>query len=230
MSTIQPITQSRGLLSGRLSRMTLIAAVASTVLGTAGCTTNPYTGDEQASKAAIGAITGAIVGAAVSSKSDRKKGALIGAAVGGGTGYYMDVQEKKLRDQLRGTGVSVTRDGANISLNMPGNLTFATNSSEVSSSFFSVLNSVVLVFKEFPKTAIRVSGHTDSVGDESYNLSLSQKRAQAVASYFTAQGVAHNRFQVIGYGESMPIASNQTQAGRAQNRRVEIVIVPTEAQ
>ncbi len=208
-----------GILAGSLLLTTLIS----------GCTSNPYTGDEQASKAAIGAITGAIVGAAVSSKSDRKKGALIGAAVGGGAGYYMDVQEKKLRDQLQGTGVSVTRDGTNISLNMPGNLTFSTGSSEVSPSFYSILNSVVLVFKEFPKTTIRVAGHTDSVGSESFNLELSQKRAQAVASYFTAQGVEHARFQVIGYGESSPIASNDSEQGRAQNRRVELLIVPNEA-
>ena len=194
-----------------------------------GCTANPYTGDEQASKAAIGAVTGALIGAAVSSKSDRKKGALIGAAVGGGAGYYMDVQEKKLRDRLRGSGVSVTRQGSNISLNMPGNLTFDTNSTEITPSFFSVLNSVVLVFKEYPKTSIRVAGHTDSVGSESYNLGLSQKRAQAVASYFTAQGVAHQRFQVIGYGESVPIASNQSPEGRAQNRRVELLVVPRES-
>jgi outer membrane protein OmpA-like peptidoglycan-associated protein len=194
-----------------------------------GCTTDPYTGEQKASKAAIGAVTGALVGAAVSSDSDRRKGALIGAAVGGGAGYYMDVQEKKLRDQLQGTGVSVSRDGSNIVLNMPGNLTFSTNSSEISPSFFSVLNSVVIVFKEYPKTAVRVAGHTDSVGDESYNLTLSQKRAQSVATYLTSQGIVPSRLQVIGYGESMPIASNESQTGRSQNRRVELVIVPTEA-
>lgn len=195
---------------------------------TQGCTTNPYTGEKQASKSAIGAVTGAIVGAAVSSKSDRKKGALIGAAVGGGAGYYMDVQETKLRQKLQGTGVSVTREGNSITLNMPGNLTFETASSDVSPSFYSILNSIVLVFKEYPKTLVRVAGHTDSVGAERYNLQLSQQRAEAVSSYFIAQGVAGQRFEVIGFGESMPIASNDNEQGRSINRRVEIVIVSTE--
>lgn len=194
-----------------------------------GCTTDPYTGEKQSSKAAIGAVTGAILGAAVSSKDDRKKGALIGAAVGGGAGYYMDVQEKKLRDKLRGTGVSVSRDGNSITLNMPGNLTFQTDSSDVSPSFYSILNSIVLVFEEYPKTRVRVAGHTDSVGAERYNLELSQQRAEAVSSYFIAQGVAAQRFEVIGFGESMPISSNDSEQGRANNRRVEIVIVSTEA-
>lgn len=213
----------------RLLKQGLVIGLCSSLL--AGCTTDPYTGEQKASKAAIGAVTGAIVGAAVSSKSDRKKGALIGATLGGGAGYYMDVQEKKLRDRLQGTGVSVTRmEDGNIVLNMPGQLTFATNRSEIQPSFYDVLNSVVLVFKEFPKTAVRVAGHTDSVGSESHNLTLSQKRAQSVVSYFTSQGLPPARFQVIGYGESAPIASNDTDAGRAQNRRVEIEIVPTEPQ
>ena len=214
--------------STRFKRIATGTVVGSLMAAMVGCTTNPYTGEKQSSKAAIGAISGALVGAAVSSKSDRKKGALIGAAVAASAGYYMDVQEKKLRDRLQGTGVSVTRDGSNITLNMPGNLTFPSNSTEISSSFFPVLNSIVLVFKEYPKTAIRVAGHTDSVGKEAYNLQLSQKRAQAVSTYFTSQSIDPQRFQVIGYGETMPIASNDSEAGRSQNRRVEIVIVPTE--
>ena len=129
--------------------MRTIALILSIALMTAACTTDPYTGERKASKAAIGAVAGAVVGAATSSKSDRKKGALIGAAVGGGAGLYMDNQEKKLRQQLAGTGVSVSRADGNIYLNMPGNLTFETNSANIQSQFYSVLNSVTLVFNEF---------------------------------------------------------------------------------
>ncbi|MBL4867435.1 MAG: OmpA family protein, partial [Pseudomonadales bacterium] len=181
------------------------------------------------SKAIIGAVSGAILGAAVSSKSDRKKGALIGAAVGGGAGFYMDNQEKKLRARLQGTGVSVTRVGDQISLNMPGNLTFATNSSDVQSNFYAVLNSVADVFKEFGKTNVKVTGHTDSTGSESFNMTLSQKRAQSVANYLMSQSIASNRVRAEGWGESSPIATNDTSAGREQNRRVEIKIIPRDS-
>lgn len=196
------------------------------VLGLSGCATDPYTGEQKASKSAIGAVAGAVLGAATSSKSDRGKGALIGAAVGGGAGYYFDHQEKMLRAELQGTGVSVSRTEDRIVLNMPGNLTFNTDSSDIQASFFSVLNSVAKVFKEYKNTNIRVSGHTDSSGSEVYNQRLSEKRASSVADYLMAQGLIPARFYVVGYGESRPIANNQSAQGRAQNRRVEIEILP----
>ncbi len=192
------------------------------------CATDPYTGERKPSKAAIGAVAGAVVGAATSSKSDRGKGALIGAAVGGGAGYYMDRQEQKLRQTLQDTGVSVSRTGDMIVLNMPGHLTFATNRSDIQSSFFPVLNSVALVFKEFKNSNIKVSGHTDSQGSDGYNQTLSEQRASSVADYLMAQSIAPARFYVVGYGESRPIASNASEQGRAQNRRVEIEILPAQ--
>ena len=200
-----------------------------------GCTTNPYTGEQQASKAAIGAGIGAAAGAAVGALSgghskERRKKALIGTGVGalagGGVGYYMDVQEAKLREQLQGTGVGVTRVGDEIILNMPGNVTFATNSADVKSNFYGVLNSVSLVLKEYEKTVIEVAGHTDNRGSDTYNQSLSVRRAASVSQYLGAQGLEHMRLITVGYGELRPIADNDTDAGRQQNRRVELTLAP----
>ena len=210
------------------------AAVAATLLSLGGCTTiNPYTRETQVSKAAIGAGIGAAGGAAIgaiSGSHDRGKRAIIGAGIGalagGSVGYYMDVQEAKLRQRLEGTGVSVTRVGENITLNMPGNVTFQVDRSEIRPDFFNVLSSVAVVLVEYEKTLVDVSGHTDNTGSESYNQALSQRRAQAVASYLQAQGVQPVRLQVSGYGETRPIADNATEQGRAQNRRVEITLVP----
>lgn len=200
-----------------------------------GCTTNPYTGEQQASKAAIGAGIGAAAGAAVGALSgghskERRKKALIGTGVGalagGGVGYYMDVQEAKLREQLQGTGVGVTRVGDEIILNMPGNVTFATNSADVKSNFYGVLNSVSLVLKEYEKTVIEVAGHTDNRGSDTYNQSLSVRRAASVSQYLGTQGLEHMRLITVGYGELRPIADNDTDAGRQQNRRVELTLAP----
>lgn len=215
------------------TRRNLIAATALMAL-LAGCTTNPYTGESQAGKAGIyggiGAATGAVIGAATSSKKDRTKGALIGAAVGGaaggGYGYYVDTQEAKLRQTLQGTGVRVQRNGDDLKLIMPGNITFASNSADISSSFYPTLNSLVLVFKEFNKNGVNIVGHTDSTGSQELNQSLSQRRAQSVANYLTANGVPGQRISAYGAGPSQPIASNATDAGRAQNRRVEINLRP----
>ncbi len=207
----------------------IVVLVASALLISA-CTTDPYTGQRKPSKAAIGSIAGAVMGAAVSSKHDRGKGALIGAAVGGGTGLYFDNQEKKLRQKLANTGVSVTREGKSIYLNMPGNLTFNTNSADIQSSFYDVLNSVASVLKEFKKSQVQVTGHTDSVGSSESNQSLSERRAHSVANYLIAQSIAPQRFYVSGMGETQPIASNDTPQGREQNRRVEVQIISDEQQ
>ncbi|GIX22132.1 MAG: OmpA family lipoprotein [Gammaproteobacteria bacterium] len=213
-------------------RITVVGALAAL----AACTTvNPYTREQQTAKAtsgaAVGAVVGAIVGIATSdNKKERKKRALrgagIGALTGAGVGYYMDVQEAKLRQQLEGTGVSVTRDGDNIILNMPGNITFDVDSSQVKPEFIPVLESVALVLKEYEKTMIEVAGHTDSTGSDRYNQLLSQQRAQAVADVLVRFGVNPVRMDVVGYGETRPIASNATPQGRAQNRRVELILLP----
>ena len=203
------------------------------------CTTrDPYTREEKTSHATKGAAIGAATGVAIglisgSNSSERKKRALIlggaGALTGGGVGYYMDQQEMKLRQQLEGTGVSVTRMGDNITLNMPGNITFAVDSADISADFYAVLDSVALVLKEFNKTLVEVAGHTDSTGTEQYNQQLSERRADSVAAYLASRKVTGERLMVLGAGEAYPIASNETAAGRQLNRRVEITIVPLTA-
>jgi outer membrane protein OmpA-like peptidoglycan-associated protein len=209
----------------------LVAASAITFV--AGCTTNPYTHEQQVSKAATGAAVGAAAGAAIGALSggNRGKRALIGAGAGAvtgaGVGYYMDVQEAKLRQQLEGTGVSVSRIGDQIVLNMPGQITFATNRSEINPGFFDVLNSVALVLKEYDKTLVQVAGHTDSTGSEDYNRQLSEQRAASVSQFLMVQGLPSSRIQTAGRGEAYPIASNDTPEGRQRNRRVELTLFPT---
>jgi len=214
--------------------------IAALVLGTSvlvtGCmTTDPYTGEEEVNKTTKGAAIGAGVGVAIGlitgdNSAERKKRALIlggaGGLAGGAVGNYMDRQEAKLRAQLQGTGVSVTRNGNNIILNMPGNVTFQTNSADINSGFYPVLNSVAIVLKEFDKTVVDVAGHADSTGPDDKNLELSQRRAGSVSSYLVAQGINAQRLIATGYGETRPIASNDTVDGRQQNRRVEITLVP----
>ncbi|HAH1127197.1 TPA: OmpA family lipoprotein, partial [Salmonella enterica subsp. enterica serovar Typhimurium] len=171
-------------------RVFVIAAIVSGALAVSGCTTNPYTGEREAGKSGIGAGIGSLVGAGIgalsSSKKDRGKGALIGAAagaaLGGGVGYYMDVQEAKLRDKMRGTGVSVTRSGDNIILNMPNNVTFDSSSATLKPAGANTLTGVAMVLKEYPKTAVNVVGYTDSTGSHDLNMRLSQQRADSVAS------------------------------------------------
>lgn len=211
-------------------------AILGTALTVTGCSTiNPYTGERQTAKAssgaAIGAVAGALIGIATSDNAKERKeralkGAGIGAITGGGVGYYMDVQEAKLRQKMEGAGVSVTRDGDNIILNMPGNLTFASDSSSVKGSFQPVLDAVADVLKEYKSTMIQVAGHTDSTGGDRYNLMLSQQRAQAVANVLAGYGVQQVRMDIVGFGETQPIASNGSAAGREQNRRVELTLLP----
>lgn len=197
------------------------------------CTTiNPYTGQSQTSKAvwgtAIGAATGAATGALVSNNhgAGALVGGLAGAAVGGGVGYYMDTQEAELRAELASTGVSVIRDGDNMRLVMPGNITFKTDSADINAGFYSTLNSVAKVLNKYDNSTVMVMGFTDSTGAASYNQTLSQNRANAVAAYLQGQGVKSSRFEIMAMGASNPIADNSTAAGRQQNRRVEIKIIP----
>src|SRR5512138_1959143 len=207
-----------------------VLSVSTLVVFTAvACTTvNPYTREAQTSKAVKGAGIGAAAGAVAGllTKGDKLENALIGAGVGalagGGVGYYMDVQEAKLRQRLEGTGVSVTRVGDNITLNMPSNITFALNSADLNAQFFNVLDGVALVLKEYNKTVIEVAGHTDSSGSDQYNQALSERRAQSVAGYLSSHGVKTQRLITIGAGEGHPVASNDTEAGRSANRRVEL--------
>jgi outer membrane protein OmpA-like peptidoglycan-associated protein len=223
----------------RMKTLTLVRStllVVAAAMTAAGCqTTDAYTGEKKVNDttkgAGIGALAGAVIGAATGDNSkERRERALIGAGVGAlagaGVGAYMDKQEAKLRAQLQGTGVSVTRAGNDLILNMPGNITFKSASADLNASFFRVLDSVGLVLKEFDKTLIDVEGHTDSDGSDSYNQQLSLERASSVGSYLQSHGVNGQRIVALGAGEARPIASNTTPAGKQQNRRVELKLQP----
>jgi outer membrane protein OmpA-like peptidoglycan-associated protein len=219
-----------------LNKTRAIAVLCGGVLLASACTTlDPYTREEQTARAqrqaVIGAAAGAVAGLITGDSSmERKKRALVGAGLGAlagaGVGTYMDRQEARLRAELDRTGVSVTRIGDNITLNMPGSITFATDSADLNASFYEVLNSVSLVVNEFEQTVIEVAGHTDSTGSDSYNQQLSERRAASVAAYLGTRRVLRDRIIEIGIGESRPIATNDTAAGRQANRRVELTLVP----
>lgn len=206
----------------------MIAALASTMV-LSGCATDPNTGQTRINKGALGALAGAAGGAAISKATGGDKtgrDAAIGAALGAGVGLYMENQAKKLQQQMDGTGVSVQQNPntGNIDLVMPGNITFAFDDARLNPSFMPTLNKLASTMNEYNKTTINVAGHTDSKGAAGYNMNLSRQRAQAVANYLVSRGVSANRINIYGYGESRPIADNNTDYGRQQNRRVEITI------
>lgn len=212
---------------------TLTAIGLSACLLLPACTTlDPYTREEKTSHATRGALIGAGAGAAIGAITGGKRlkraaiGAGVGALAGGAIGYYMDQQELLLRQRLESSGVSVTRHGDNIVLNMPGNVTFSTGSSTINANFYEVLDSVVLVLKEYNQTVIIADGHTDSTGSTQFNQDLSERRSHAVISYLNRQGVPAVRTASYGYGELHPIADNNTANGRALNRRVELTLMP----
>jgi len=227
----QPDSQLCGM-ARLIKRKSALALVVALAISVSACeTTNPYTGEKQTSKTAIGtgvgALGGAVAGALIGgNRNGALVGAGIGALAGGVAGNYMDKQDAKLRAQLQGTGVSVTRVGNQITLNMPGNVTFATNSSDISNSFYPVLDSVALVINEFEQTYVDVVGHTDSTGSLSLNQRLSEQRAASVTQYLKSQKVLPERLLSRGVGPDYPIAPNDTVEGRAMNRRVEIVLTP----
>lgn len=218
--------------------MKKIIATASAILLLQACTTfDPYTGESKTSKTAIGAAAGASLAAIVAYVDNKGKdsktrnqrilaAATGGAAIGGGIGYYMDAQEAQLRKQLRDSGVSIQREGDKINLIMPGNITFSTNSANINTNFTGVLNSVALVLEEYNKTLVVVSGHTDSTGSVQHNQKLSEDRAGSVANYLRGQKIISDRLEVVGFGESQPVANNQAAEGRELNRRVEITLLP----
>lgn len=213
-----------------LTRVSVVLVLLSLV--TACMTYDPYTGEKKVSKttsgAGIGAVAGAVLGAAVS--HDKGKGALAGAAIGGavgaGVGNYMDRQEAELRQQLEGTGVRVQREGNNLRLIMPGNITFDVDQYNIKPQFQPVLDSVATVLKKFDQTAIKVRGYTDSTGSFEYNQQLSERRANAVRVYLMERGIPAGRLQAEGFGPRNPIATNDSAAGREQNRRVELELIP----
>ncbi len=218
----------------RISRLLTPLAVAILLAGCA--TSDPYGGQTQRSStamgtgigAAIGAAAGALSGDGSTSRRDRALiGAAVGAAAGAGVGAYMDRQEQQLRDNLQGSRIEIDRRGDDIVLNMPSSVTFGFDSAELTADARSALNEVANVLTQYTDTRVNIAGHTDSTGDASYNQRLSERRAQSVGSYLSQNGVSSMRLNTMGYGANQPVASNATEQGRAQNRRVEITLTPT---
>lgn len=219
-------------------RRVAAAFLVSATLVTGGCTTNAVTGESRVSRTAIGAGGGAAVGAlaglAVGGSENAQRnavliGAGIGALTGGAIGGYMDRQEAALRAELEATGVGIRRQGNELFLVMPSNITFRTGSATIEPGFTRTLGSVATVLQRYNQSLIDVYGHTDNVGTDSSNQQLSEQRARSVANFLARQGVRQDRMIVSGFGESRPIASNASPQGREQNRRVEIRIVPLTA-
>jgi outer membrane protein OmpA-like peptidoglycan-associated protein len=179
--------------------------------------------------AAIGAVAGAILGKSTSNHKDKRLvfGAAIGAIAGAAIGGYMDRQEEAFREELSGSGIDIIREGDNIRLVMPSNITFATNQSYITSGFHTTLNDVAKVLTKFDKTYLSIEGHTDSQGSHAFNQNLSEKRAESVKNYLVQQKILEGRLQVTGYGESRPLVDNSSENNRAVNRRVEIQIIPS---
>jgi outer membrane protein OmpA-like peptidoglycan-associated protein len=202
---------------------------------TAACVTDPETGERRISKTAIGAglgvVGGYLAGDLVGGRRDRTErivGAGIGAIAGAGIGAYMDRQERDLRQRTAGSGVEVIRQGDELVLNMPSGVTFGVDRYDIQPQFRGTLDQVAETLRAYPSTFLDIYGHTDSTGSDAYNQTLSQNRAQSVASYLTQRGVQSARIATQGFGESQPVADNNTEAGRQANRRVEIRIVPVE--
>ena len=211
----------------------LASAALATLMVTSACTTDPETGQRRISKAAIGGIGGALggylLGDIVGGRNDRTEkiiGAGIGGIAGAGIGAYMDKQERDLRARTAGTDVQVVRQGDDLILNIPSGINFAYNSATVEPQFQRTLDQVSQVLGQYDRTYIDIYGHTDSTGSDSYNQGLSERRADSVAAYLESRGVRGARIGTRGFGETQPIASNDTEQGRAANRRVEIKIVP----
>lgn len=208
-----------------MKKLMLVVAMSSLVASGCANMTNAQKG------AAIGAVAGAVLGKGTGDhdKSRYAWGAVVGAIAGGAIGNYMDQQEEEFRQELAGSGVEVIRDGDNIRLQLPSAITFATDSTVVSEGFYPVLNDVAKVLNKYNKTTMIVEGHTDSTGAAEYNQTLSVNRANAVRNHLVGQAVDSRRVTTVGYGETMPVADNNTQSGRQLNRRVELRIVPNQA-
>lgn len=215
---------------------TFVLAVSATAL-LGGCAT--YTGQTDApddpNRTRTGALIGAGIGAAVgllsgSDATERRQRAMVGAGVGGlaggSIGAYQDRQEAELRRQTAGTGIDVVREGDVIKLNLPDGVTFDFGKADLKPQFYPALNNVARTLADYNQTIVEVTGHTDSIGSEAVNQRLSEQRAASVSNYLIGQGLVRERFEVVGMGKRYPVASNDTEAGRALNRRVEVRVIP----
>lgn len=209
-----------------MRRSVLIVSLISASLAIAGCASNEYSNTGKG--AAIGAVVGAVAGKATGNHKDKRLviGAAVGALAGAAVGSYMDKQEKALNQELSGSGVKVVREGDKLRLDIPAQLTFDINRSDIRSSLYPVFNDIAKVLRDYEKTMLVIAGHTDDTGAYQYNMNLSQARADSVKQYLIAQNVQAIRVETQGYGPNYPIVPNTSESNRAQNRRVEIHIEP----
>lgn len=214
------------------SRLLVSSIAAASLLTVSACVTDPNTGEQKVSRTAIGGagglLAGALLGGLIGGKTGRIVGAGIGGVAGAAVGYTMDKQIKELKEKTEGTGVDVTTtdDGKAILVNLPDGVTFDVASYTLKPEFRATLTQVAQSMNEYPNSLIDVYGHTDSTGSDAYNQTLSENRARTVANFLISQGVSSSRIRSQGFGETMPVASNDTAEGRTKNRRVEIKIVP----
>lgn len=210
-----------------MNHKSLLSLLLAGTLVLSGCAGNGGLTDNQkgAIGGAIGAIAGGVLGHQLNHQNGRYVGAAVGALAGAAIGNYMDRQQAQLQQQMQGTGVSVSRVDANtLQLNIPGDVLFATNQYQITPNFYQTLNTIAQTMNQYPQTVVHIYGYTDNVGNPQYNQGLSERRANAAAQYLMQQGVNGQRLVVRGFGESYPRASNASEYGRAQNRRVEIFI------
>ncbi|MEO0361257.1 MAG: OmpA family protein [Pseudomonadota bacterium] len=205
-------------------RQTVFAASAVALL--AACTEDGRIGERTGAGAIIGGVAGAVTGALIGDRTGAAIGAGIGAVAGAGIGAYLDQQQRELERNLEGTGATVTNTGEELLVNLPSEVTFAFDSAEIQPRFFDPLAQVADTLTRYESSLVDVVGHTDSIGSDRYNEDLSQRRANSVAGFLTSRGVIRERVLAVGRGETQPVDTNDTEAGRARNRRVELVITP----
>ncbi len=216
-------------------KATSVALITTLMLG--GCatytgqTSDPNDPNRTRNNALIGAGIGAVAGLlSGGDATERRQRAMVGAGVGGlaggAIGAYQDRQEAELRRQTAGTGIDVSRDGDVIKLNLPDGVTFDFGKANLKPQFYPALDNVASTLAEYNQTIVEVSGHTDSVGSDAANQTLSVQRANSVGNYLMGKGLVRERFEIVGFGETRPVASNDSDSGRALNRRVEIRVVP----
>ncbi len=213
-----------------VKRITILSIVSLFLLSS--CATSNKTQKGAAYGAGGGAIAGAIIGQLIGRDAEGTLiGAAIGAAVGGaagaGIGNMMDNQERDMRQALADSeAAAVRREGNLLAITLRGDITFDHDSAIVRPGLYSEIERIANVMRDYPDTLIRVEGHTDSTGSEQYNLELSARRAVAVKDLIIQKGVVSSRVETVTFGETRPIATNETEAGRQMNRRVEIKIAP----
>ena len=209
-----------------MRRSSLLISLVSASLVIAGCASTEYSNTTKG--AAIGAVVGAVAGKATGNHKNKRLaiGAAVGALAGAAVGSYMDKQEKALNEELSGSGVKVVREGDKLRLDIPAQLTFDVNRSDIRSNLYPVFNDIAKVLRDYEKTMLVIAGHTDDTGPYQYNMNLSQARADSVKQYLVAQNVQPVRVETQGYGPNYPVVPNTSESNRTLNRRVEIHIEP----